>query len=705
MRAEPNLLVLAPPMVVVGDIHGQFFDLVNIMSRCGGVKGSKTTPHHSSSTAAAAAAGATRYLFLGDFVDRGNFSCEVLLYLYALKCEAPDSVFLVRGNHESLTVSSYFGFKDECEAKYGAHVFNRAVASFQAMPLAAVIDTLAGRFFCCHGGISPAFTSLAQLSEFDRFTEPGMSGFLCDLLWADPVADPDVPPSSSPADLGDFLRLEYLSNPARGCSVRFGYRAVSSFLAVNKLVAVVRAHEVQMNGYKYHFQAALAKPSGATTSMTTTTTTTTGTPPVITVFSAPDYLGKYKNRGAVLRIHDKPPSGVSVRPSAAKNGGPLYRPLELVEPIQFTRVAEPPPIEGALNMQVELEGRLADVTPYMPVTFEALFTLVRRLEATTGGAKVDLRVDRGLSSATATGVPGTPTSLTSSSSPAKNAAMAKRVSVVSSTPNSIMPPGSLFAVASGYASLPPSTTTMPSPAIATAASRFGALLSSAKSPSTFAGAFTNANAAAAAAASPSPAKKRDPVENFAAASTAMAAGEMNPQLLAEKFAKAKEKVASSAAAATSNASSQGNVLVTHTETSKGLGLGKAKRSFVQFSTRQWTNSTATSEDLEIEGAVAVADPAPDAAPDVLISFSEQEVVCLRTIFLLIDRADRGRITLDDVAAWAHADGYSRADAEYVLRAMDQADEDGEVGFDDWLVLAAVLKDFFLCEELQRLKSS
>ena len=120
MRKEKSLLELKPPIVIVGDIHGQFFDLINMMSKAGMPgKGKQRTV----------------YLFLGDYVDRGDFSCEVLLYLLSLKvhfcsvffrlsnaristmikhkAEYPDSIYLLRGNHECRTVSSYFGFKEE----------------------------------------------------------------------------------------------------------------------------------------------------------------------------------------------------------------------------------------------------------------------------------------------------------------------------------------------------------------------------------------------------------------------------------------------------------------------------------------------------------------------------------------------------------------------------------------------------------------
>jgi serine/threonine-protein phosphatase 2B catalytic subunit len=243
-------LYIDSPLTICGDIHGQYYDLLKLFDTGG-------DPSN------------TRYLFLGDYVDRGNFSVECFILLATYKVLYPNSFWLLRGNHECRHLTEYFTFKEECLFKYDISVYDSIMDVFDALPICAIFNR---QFFCVHGGISPHIERVSEIANINRFTEPATSGPMCDLLWADPLEDFTV----------DSDR--FTPNTVRGCSFSFSYSAVCDFLERNKLLSVIRAHEAQDAGYKMHRKI-----------------DKTGFPSVITLFSAPNYLGSYGNKGAIMK--------------------------------------------------------------------------------------------------------------------------------------------------------------------------------------------------------------------------------------------------------------------------------------------------------------------------------------------------------------------------------------------------------------------
>lgn len=238
--AQPTLLELGTPVKVVGDIHGQFGDLMRIFQLCG------MPP-------------TANYLFLGDYVDRGKQSMETFLLLLCFKIRYPENVFLLRGNHECASVTKVYGFYDECKRRASTKVWKSFVDVFNTLPIAA---TIGGKIFCVHGGLSPYLNHLNDIRSIYRPTDIPEVGLLSDLLWSDP----------------DDSVTEWGPND-RGVSYCFGRSVVNSFCEKFGFDLIARGHMVVEDGYEFFDKRKL-----------------------VTVFSAPNYCGDFGNWAAVMSV-------------------------------------------------------------------------------------------------------------------------------------------------------------------------------------------------------------------------------------------------------------------------------------------------------------------------------------------------------------------------------------------------------------------
>ncbi|KAL5731833.1 protein-serine/threonine phosphatase [Ranunculus cassubicifolius] len=246
LRALPSLVDInvtnGNHFTVCGDVHGQFYDLLNIFELNG--LPSDENP----------------YLFNGDFVDRGSFSLEVILTLFAFKCMSPSAIYLARGNHESKNMNKIYGFEGEVKSKLSDTFVELFAEVFCCLPLAHVLN---GKVFVVHGGLfSTDGVKLSDIRAIDRFCEPPEEGLMCELLWSDPQSLPGRGPSK------------------RGVGLAFGEDVTRKFLQDNNLDLVVRSHEVKDEGYEVEHNGKL-----------------------ITVFSAPNYCDQMGNKGAFIKFH------------------------------------------------------------------------------------------------------------------------------------------------------------------------------------------------------------------------------------------------------------------------------------------------------------------------------------------------------------------------------------------------------------------
>ena len=210
--SQPALVELSAPVKIVGDIHGQYTDLIRMFEMCG------FPPN-------------ANFLFLGDYVDRGKQSLETILLLFCYKLKFPENFFMLRGNHECANVTRVYGFYDECKRRCNIKIWKTFVDTFNCLPIAAIV---AGKIFCVHGGLSPSLTHMDDIRQIARPTDVPDYGLLNDLLWSDP------------AD----MESDWEANE-RGVSYCFGKKIIMEFLQRHDFDLVCRAHMVVEDGYEF----------------------------------------------------------------------------------------------------------------------------------------------------------------------------------------------------------------------------------------------------------------------------------------------------------------------------------------------------------------------------------------------------------------------------------------------------------------------
>lgn len=246
LRQLPSLVDVDVPegthITVCGDTHGQFFDLMKIFEING--LPSSSNP----------------YVFNGDFVDRGSFSFEVIMTLLAFKAWDTECMHLTRGNHESKSMNTIYGFYGEVKVKMGQSAIEIFRELFCSMPLAYVLKK---QVMVVHGGIPTCDGGdLDSIRKIDRIREPPDAGPMCECLWNDPQEFPGKTPNK------------------RGVGFAFGPDLTKKYLQENGLSLLVRSHEVKDEGYELAHDGFCC-----------------------TIFSAPNYCDQMGNKGAFIRFN------------------------------------------------------------------------------------------------------------------------------------------------------------------------------------------------------------------------------------------------------------------------------------------------------------------------------------------------------------------------------------------------------------------
>ncbi|OAF65651.1 hypothetical protein A3Q56_06635 [Intoshia linei] len=240
---EPNVANVDAPTTVCGDIHGQFYDLMELFKICG------QPPD-------------TNLLFTGDYVDRGFYSVESVSLLVSLKVRYPKRVYILRGNHESRQITQVYGFYDECLRKYGSpSVWRYFTDLFDYLPLTATINH---KIFCLHGGLSPSIDSIDAIRSLDRIQEVPHEGPMCDLLWSDPD------------DRGGW------GISPRGAGYTFGQDVTETFNFNNSFDFMARAHQLVMEGFNWSHDRN-----------------------IVTIFSAPNYCYRCGNQASIMELDEQ----------------------------------------------------------------------------------------------------------------------------------------------------------------------------------------------------------------------------------------------------------------------------------------------------------------------------------------------------------------------------------------------------------------
>lgn len=218
-------LQIPEKLVIIGDVHGDLRALNSILRK---IKIDKFVLNHNN-----------KIIFLGDYVDRGLGSVEVLHTICSLKIQHPHSVVLMRGNHEApieFPISSHDLPKRMAERfgrRIGAEIYQTKVMKlFQLLYLITIVE---GELFLVHGGVPTDLSDVVKKFNDISANEKGLIGEIMEeILWNDPRTLPEG---------------KEWENSRRGLGKHFSLDVTKKWLSISNTKVIVRGHE-PCNGFK-----------------------------------------------------------------------------------------------------------------------------------------------------------------------------------------------------------------------------------------------------------------------------------------------------------------------------------------------------------------------------------------------------------------------------------------------------------------------
>jgi diadenosine tetraphosphatase ApaH/serine/threonine PP2A family protein phosphatase len=270
--SQPVVLKVKPPCKVFGNIHGQYIDMMRFFD----------VWKHPGDDHGGGDISANDYILLGNYVDRGSNSLEVMCMLMALKVKYPDQVHMLRGAHEDRLINYEGGLAEECRTRLKEDpddkesVYNKLNEFFECLPLAASIKN---KIFCVHSGIGSSVNKLSDIEALKRPIEipaevsTPEQQLVVDLLWSEPTG--------SDTEMGIVKNTERDPSGKRNL-VKFGPDRVEKFLKSNMHYIILRAHDIVSGGYSKFADGQC-----------------------ITINSCTNYIGKYNNDAGFFVVQKK----------------------------------------------------------------------------------------------------------------------------------------------------------------------------------------------------------------------------------------------------------------------------------------------------------------------------------------------------------------------------------------------------------------